>query len=87
MDYTRLTEEQMIKAREIPAALHKKYLDLEGEDLIHAIYNEAIEDAANFARDLAPHNRREAWAPQVLKLVATEIDTWLTIPPRLRESG
>jgi len=30
--------------------------DKEGLALIQAVYNEAIDDAANFLRDLAPHN-------------------------------
>lgn len=45
-------------------------LELEGDDLIRYVYNEAIDDAAKYASNLAPHNPMYA---STLYAVAKEI--------------
>ena len=46
------------------------------EDLVRYVYYEAIDDAANFARDLAPHNPLQA---STLRAVETELRHWLCL--------
>lgn len=43
-------------SKNIISALQERSSELEGDALIIYIYNQAIDDAAKFAADLAPHN-------------------------------
>ncbi|NGX43708.1 MAG: hypothetical protein K940chlam7_02008 [Chlamydiae bacterium] len=47
VDYEKASEK-------IIGVLRNRSYDKKGDDLIRYIYNEAIDDAANFIRDLAP---------------------------------
>jgi hypothetical protein len=47
-----------------------------GEDLVRFVYNEAIDDAASFARNLAPHNPAHAIT---LVAVEAELRHWLVL--------
>jgi hypothetical protein len=47
-----------------------------GEDLVRFVYNEAIDDAANFAQDLVPHNPMQS---STLLAVGQELRHWLVL--------
>ena len=47
-----------------------------GEDLVRFVYNQAIDDAANFAQDLVPHNPTQAGT---LRAVGQELRHWLVL--------
>jgi hypothetical protein len=47
-----------------------------GEDLVRFVYNQAIDDAANFAQDLVPHNPAQAGT---LRAVGQELRHWLVL--------
>lgn len=72
------TPKDLESAKDIPAVLAARYGDtMPLVDFTRLIYNHAIDDAANFLRDLAPQN-----PGQRLSLEAAEksIRAWLTIP-------
>jgi len=70
------TSEDLEGAMRIPEVLAIRFANLSGAELVRKVYNEAIEDAANFVRDLAPFNPDKQ---STLLAAAGEIRTWLTI--------
>lgn len=74
-----LTSDQLQSAMKIPEILGERYKDAPRPELIRIIYNEAIDDAANFVRDLAPHNPEERLT---LEAAGREIRKWMTIPKK-----
>lgn len=63
--------EERKKASKIITDLFRiKTINLEGDDLIRYVYNRAIDDAAKYASNLAPHN---PMASSTLYAVANEI--------------
>ena len=73
-----LTEEQRKSAMKIPGKLAERYEAAPREGgLVRFVYNEAIDDAANFLRDLATHNPERRLT---LEAAERDIRFWLTIP-------
>lgn len=79
-----ITEMDIERAsKNIINALRKMTEDLEGDDLIRYVYNKAIEDAANFAVDVAPRN---PMASSTLYAIANEIREKLPLAKPKREN-
>jgi hypothetical protein len=71
------TPEQLQEATKIPHIILERAKHLNGVELVRFVYNEAIDDAANFARDLAAHNPEQSLC---LKAAGHSIRKWLMIP-------
>jgi hypothetical protein len=72
-----LTPEQIQSAMKIPEVLLVQSDGMDEIERIRFVYNNAIDDAANFASDMADTNPQYHLA---LKLVSDEIRKWMTIP-------
>lgn len=57
-------------SKKIVGALRERTSELEGDDLIRFVYNQAIDDASKYASDLAPRNPMSS---STLYAVAKEI--------------
>jgi hypothetical protein len=62
---TQIIEALLLRSREMSSA-----------EVVKMVYNEAIDDAANFARDLAPHNPLQS---TTLLAVERELRHWLVL--------
>jgi hypothetical protein len=62
---------------DIPLILQQMHGDKQGADFTKAVYNEAIDDAANFVRHLAAFNPAHA---ATLLAAQDEIRKWLPLP-------
>ena len=60
----------------IIARLLERSQHMTPKEMVKMVYNEAIDDAANFARDLAPHNPLLALT---LRAVERELRYWLVL--------
>ncbi len=74
------TLQQLQDARKIIDVLIERSTDKDDWERTRYVYNNAIEDAANFLMDLIPHNPLNASA---LNAATNEIRKWLFIPDRL----
>lgn len=73
------TKEELQLATKIPDVLERRFKGKERNDLIRLVYNEAIDDAANFLKDLAPHNSAQS---STLLGAEQEVRAWLVIPEK-----
>lgn len=75
------TDEQLNSAMKIPLTLEKRLYGITGPELIRRVYNEAIDDASNFLRDIAQKNPAYRLA---IEAAGREVRTWLIIPEKVR---
>lgn len=73
------TKEQLQTATKIPDVLERRFKGKERNELVRLVYNEAIEDAAIFLKDLAPHNPAQS---STLLGAEQEVRAWLVIPEK-----
>lgn len=69
--------EELESAKAIPGVLAERYKDAERVEFARLIYNEAIDDAVNFLKDIAPKNPEKR---PTLEAAFRVIGAWLTIP-------
>ena len=74
---TELTKKQAESARKIVDVLLERSKQMGEKERIRYVYNNAIDDAADFAKDMASTNPMRAIT---LEAISREIRKWMTIP-------
>ena len=74
---SKLTVDQVQSALKIPTVLLERSESMSDIERIRYVYNMAIDDAANFAMDMAKTNPQQR---TTLESISAEIRNWMTIP-------